>query len=247
MWGQEGLDSNKLGQSFDQNRILVITYTYQLLLDHYGNKVFLCCQEVVEIPGESKMPKVHVEPANFHKMSEIQFNTIVKSPFNYQIFVKTKIQTSILTPVSIVHSDCRPAVSPLSSLQQCCQWKKDNETLLWCNFGNYLAPMQVSDCIKLQIQNAGLPKTLKLYALLHIGVSKAQAKGIQKWKIQQHARKSPQTRMFDQRYNLHSDDVSILAAICKNSIYLPKQPTIEKELNNNIFSEQSDLDDGKQI
>ncbi|KAA6392681.1 MAG: hypothetical protein EZS28_011792 [Streblomastix strix] len=34
-------------------------------------------------------------------------------------FVRTKTQFTISTPVSIVHSDCRPVVSPLATLQQC--------------------------------------------------------------------------------------------------------------------------------
>ncbi|KAA6319242.1 MAG: hypothetical protein EZS28_054843 [Streblomastix strix] len=67
-----------------------------------------------------------------------------------------------------------------------------------------LSPTQVSKAISLQLQRAKMPKELKPYTLKHIGVSKAGQHGIDKQTINEHARWTTDSIMFDKRKKLKS-------------------------------------------
>ncbi|KAA6383031.1 MAG: hypothetical protein EZS28_021445, partial [Streblomastix strix] len=109
----------------------------------------------------------------FREMSEISQELIIDKNHQCSIYVRTKTQSTELTEIPICHSNIRPDVSPLRTVQECVRRKNKIGPLLWQVKNNKpLSPTQVSKAISLQLQRAKMPKELKPYTLKHIGVSK---------------------------------------------------------------------------
>ncbi|KAA6398373.1 MAG: hypothetical protein EZS28_006105 [Streblomastix strix] len=101
----------------------------------------------------------------FREMSEIIQNNIQRMNDTYQIYVRTKTNSNIFTPVTIHHTHQRPGVSPSKLLQECLRRRENKGSLLWSKNGKALSPKQISQHISQQIKNAGITAPLKLYIL----------------------------------------------------------------------------------
>ncbi|KAA6373332.1 MAG: hypothetical protein EZS28_031140 [Streblomastix strix] len=122
-------------------------------------------------------------------MTEISQELIVDKNLQCSIYVRTKNQLTELTEIPIFHSNIRPDVSTLRTVQECVRRRNKIGPLQWqVKINKPLSPSQISRAISLQHQSAKMTKELKPYTLKHIGVSKAGQHGIDKQTINDHAR-----------------------------------------------------------